>query len=147
MKKIKGFTLIEMLVVVAIIALLISILLPSLSKARELARRTVCGANVKDIGTTLYIYQGDNLDVFPTSPHTVHLTSFAGELGCRFDRRTASTIRALQQGFREVGSEAGLRAPPPRVVAVHDVAALVYTHRDTKFELESMIRPCLERQT
>ncbi|MCH8913991.1 MAG: prepilin-type N-terminal cleavage/methylation domain-containing protein, partial [Planctomycetes bacterium] len=65
MKRIKGFTLIEMLVVVAIIALLIAILLPSLSKARELARQTICGTNMKEIGTTFYIYQSDNLDDFP----------------------------------------------------------------------------------
>ena len=69
MKRIKGFTLIEMLVVVAIIALLIAILLPSLSKARELARQTICGTNMKEIGTTFYIYQSDNLDDFPTVAH------------------------------------------------------------------------------
>jgi prepilin-type N-terminal cleavage/methylation domain-containing protein len=69
MKKIKAFTLIEMLVVVAIIALLIAILLPSLSKARELARQTICGTNMKEIGTTFYIYQSDNLDEFPTVAH------------------------------------------------------------------------------
>ena len=66
MKRIKGFTLIEMLVVVAIIALLIAILLPSLAKARELARQTICGTNMKEIGTTFYIYQSDNLDEFPS---------------------------------------------------------------------------------
>ncbi len=69
MKRIKGFTLIEMLVVVAIIALLIAILLPSLAKARELARQTICGTNMKEIGTTFYIYQSDNLDEFPSVAH------------------------------------------------------------------------------
>ncbi len=69
MKRIKAFTLIEMLVVVAIIALLIAILLPSLARARELARQTICGTNMKEIGTTFYIYQSDNLDEFPTVAH------------------------------------------------------------------------------
>lgn len=62
----KGFTLIELLVVVGIIALLISILLPSLAKARELSRRTACGANMKSLGTSCLIYSEANRGVFPT---------------------------------------------------------------------------------
>ncbi len=64
MKK-KAFTLIELLVVVAIIALLISILLPSLSRARELAKRAVCGSNQRGIGQGMHIYGNDNQDWFP----------------------------------------------------------------------------------
>lgn len=45
----EGFTLIEVLVVVAIIALLIAILLPSLARARELARQVVCASNARQI--------------------------------------------------------------------------------------------------
>jgi prepilin-type N-terminal cleavage/methylation domain-containing protein len=62
----KGFTLIELLVVVAIIALLISILLPSLSRARELAKRLVCAANVKGIGTAFKIYSNENQEQWAT---------------------------------------------------------------------------------
>ncbi|MFQ5411058.1 MAG: type II secretion system protein [Phycisphaerae bacterium] len=62
----KAFTLIELLVVIAIIALLISILLPSLSRARELAKRTVCAANLKGIGQAMYIYAQDDPGVFPS---------------------------------------------------------------------------------
>lgn len=66
MRKLKAFTLIELLVVVAIIALLISILLPSLSRARELSKRTVCSSNLRGIGQAMYIYAQDG-DKFPVT--------------------------------------------------------------------------------
>lgn len=54
-----GFTIIELMVVIAIIALLVSILLPSLSRAREISRRTVCLTNLRGIGQGMYIYAQD----------------------------------------------------------------------------------------
>ena len=65
MRKTKAFTLIELLVVVAIIALLISILLPSLSRAREMSKRAVCASNLRGIGQAMYIYANDNYEQFP----------------------------------------------------------------------------------
>lgn len=56
----RAFTLIELLVVVAIIALLISILLPALEKARASGRKTVCATNMRTLGQAVEFYRADN---------------------------------------------------------------------------------------
>lgn len=62
----KGFTLIELLVVVSIIALLISILLPSLRDARSQAKRVKCGANLHSIGQAIASCSAENNGYGPT---------------------------------------------------------------------------------
>lgn len=64
--QLRGFTLIELLVVISIIALLIAILLPSLARAKELANRTVCSANVRGIVQSMCIYAQSNQSQFPS---------------------------------------------------------------------------------
>ena len=56
----QNFTLVELLVVIAVIALLVALAIPALSSARERARRTVCASNLRQIGLALEIYTAGN---------------------------------------------------------------------------------------
>ena len=95
-----AFTLIELLVVVAIIALLISILLPSLARARELSKRTVCRANLKNMGIGWISYANENEDDWPVpSPFAqptnpgLSAVQYVGRIG--FQRALSTTDPAF----------------------------------------------------
>jgi prepilin-type N-terminal cleavage/methylation domain-containing protein len=60
-----AFTLVELLVVIGIIAVLIAILLPSLGKAREQAKRTACLSNLRQVHQAFMLYALDNRDQVP----------------------------------------------------------------------------------
>src|SRR5436190_1741677 len=65
MRKSRAFTLVELLVVIGIIALLISILMPALSKARKQALNANCMSNLRTVGQSLQLYAAENKGKYP----------------------------------------------------------------------------------
>ena len=64
----KAFTLIELLVVIAVIAMLLAVLVPSLRKAKDLAKLVVCASNLRNVGTAIHAYAYDFDDTIPFGP-------------------------------------------------------------------------------
>ncbi len=92
----RGFTLIEMLVVISIIALLISLLLPALASARQSAQQIVCASNMRELGQALQEYLVTDQGFFPPDglifPHAVNYPPYVGT--------TTGTFWSNQQDWR-----------------------------------------------
>jgi prepilin-type N-terminal cleavage/methylation domain-containing protein len=74
----RGFTLVEMLVVIAIIVVLMAILFPVFSRVRERARKMTCINNLSQLATALKRYQSDNSGRFPPAPVFVNGRYYGG---------------------------------------------------------------------
>jgi prepilin-type N-terminal cleavage/methylation domain-containing protein/prepilin-type processing-associated H-X9-DG protein len=97
-RKRHGFSLVELLVVIGIIAILISLLLPSLTKARKAANAVVCQSNLRQMGIILLTYVDENKGwLFPVGPFN-NATQEFGTFGTNFppDGRWPMHVNAFQ---------------------------------------------------
>ena len=111
----RGFTLVELLVVISIIALLVAILLPALNRARQLAKAVVCQANLGQFGKITLLYRMDHDDNFLSSGYGMDLTIPADQLNQSVkDAQSMNGLRRYYENpdFR-VCPRASIPAVPP----------------------------------
>jgi prepilin-type N-terminal cleavage/methylation domain-containing protein/prepilin-type processing-associated H-X9-DG protein len=91
-----GFTLVELLVVIGIIALLISVLLPALNKARQQANLINCQSNLRTIGQLVLLYSTENGSFLPAAYSQGYYTTYADTLTLLNNKSYATTPFAGQ---------------------------------------------------
>jgi prepilin-type N-terminal cleavage/methylation domain-containing protein len=91
----QGFTLIELMVVISVVALLAALLLPALASAKDKVRRASCLSNLRQVGIAIHLYADDhdgNIPYGPIAPPFTSPASFYPSTG------TPTSLLSLQSG-------------------------------------------------
>lgn len=103
----RAFTLIDVLVSLAVIGVLIAILLPSIARVRESAQRVVCGSNLRQVGLAMHMYAESSGDFLPDSVFVDDQQSRSGDEGSSASMDIVRTAPGSIDG-RERGDWDGL---------------------------------------
>lgn len=106
----KGFTLIEMLVVIGIIGILAAILFPVLAQAREKARQTTCANHIRQLGLAFQMYVSDYDDRLPSGGNYYQYPTYA---------RGSDWVRILSGNFGDMDVTQGSLFPYVKSAAVY----------------------------
>jgi prepilin-type N-terminal cleavage/methylation domain-containing protein/prepilin-type processing-associated H-X9-DG protein len=129
MKHRHAFTLVELLVVIGIIAMLISILLPALNKARQSANAVVCTSNLHQLGIALGMYLPNNHGHFPNKAvmEADGVTEFDSQFSWAGKAGAASGYAPLTADLRPLNAYLGVKTNVQQIPVLHcpgDMAAV-----------------------
>ena len=109
----RGFNLIELMVVVAIIAVLAGLLLPAVQQAREAARKAQCTSNLKQVGLAFHAYEGASQEFPPGRVSTPTTHGWAYLLLPYIEQYDVYKIYDQESNWSSSNNRAARRSPRP----------------------------------